>query len=578
MKKQPAKFKRRALPHLLGATLIATILPASLVLAASTAFASSATWNVNATSTDWYTASNWTPATVPNGLDDTATFGFSNITSIAFPYDSETEVNGILFNPGAGAFTISNGEFSYNFQFTVSGVGITNDSGIVQQIVSADDYGTEFFAFINGASAGSLTAFTNNGGNSSYSTKGGITRFRDRATAGKATFTNLGAYGPFVSGGQTQFFDASSANHGVFVSNGNDDWSWAASTQFFNSSTAGDGIFTNNPAIFGSTIGYPDVPGGSTVFNDTSAAGNGTLTNEGATIDSAFGGQTIFYGTSSAAHATLVADGGSSGGLGGSIQFLEDSLGGNARLKLFGNGNLDISGRNPTGITVGSIEGDGLVLLGANSLTVGSNDRSTTFSGMIQNDGSLTKIGAGTFTLIGANTYTGGTTIEGGELLVDNPPEAGTGTGTGAVQIAAGRLGGKGIIAGAVTVGTGSGPGAVLAPGKRGGKHGTLTIQSTLTFNSDGTYNCGLRTKHEIADKVVARGVTINGAQFTPLDFGQSALTAGIVFTAIDNTAATPIAGTFSNLADGSTFNAGTNTFQVSYEGGDGNDLTLTVQ
>jgi len=46
----------------------------------------------------------------------------------------------------------------------------------------------------------------------------------------------------------------------------------------------------------------------------------------------------------------------------------------------------------------------------------------------------------------------------------------------------------------------------------------------------------------------------------------------------INNTAATPIAGTFSNLADGATVVVGNNTFQANYEGGDGNDLTLTVQ
>src|SRR5439155_19436867 len=45
----------------------------------------------------------------------------------------------------------------------------------------------------------------------------------------------------------------------------------------------------------------------------------------------------------------------------------------------------------------------------------------------------------------------------------------------------------------------------------------------------------------------------------------------------IDNTSASPIAGTFSNLPDGGTFTSNDNTYQVSYEGGDGNDLTLTV-
>ena len=54
-------------------------------------------------------------------------------------------------------------------------------------------------------------------------------------------------------------------------------------------------------------------------------------------------------------------------------------------------------------------------------------------------------------------------------------------------------------------------------------------------------------------------------------------LTPGTVFTAISNTSANPISGTFSNLADGSVFTANGNNFEASYEGGDGNDLTLTV-
>jgi len=52
----------------------------------------------------------------------------------------------------------------------------------------------------------------------------------------------------------------------------------------------------------------------------------------------------------------------------------------------------------------------------------------------------------------------------------------------------------------------------------------------------------------------------------------------GTVFTIIDNTPAKPIAGNFSNLPDNSIFTQSGNIFQVSYEGGDGNDLTLTVQ
>jgi hypothetical protein len=61
------------------------------------------------------------------------------------------------------------------------------------------------------------------------------------------------------------------------------------------------------------------------------------------------------------------------------------------------------------------------------------------------------------------------------------------------------------------------------------------------------------------------------------LSGGSGTLPPGKVFTVISNTAATPIAGTFSNLADGGIVNVNGNDFQANYDGGDGNDLTLTV-
>ncbi len=46
----------------------------------------------------------------------------------------------------------------------------------------------------------------------------------------------------------------------------------------------------------------------------------------------------------------------------------------------------------------------------------------------------------------------------------------------------------------------------------------------------------------------------------------------------VNNAAAGRIAGTFNNLPDGSTLIVGSNTYKANYEGGTGNDLTLTVQ
>ena len=101
-----------------------------------------------------------------------------------------------------------------------------------------------------------------------------------------------------------------------------------------------------------------------------------------------------------------------------------------------------------------------------------------------------------------------------------------------------------------------------------------------IDIGSDATYKVALKNSiHQAkADEVVANGVTINsGASFTFVDTGTGTLTVGTVFTVINNTSASPIFGTFSNLANGSVFTSNGNNFQASYTGGTGNDLTLTV-
>jgi hypothetical protein len=82
----------------------------------------------------------------------------------------------------------------------------------------------------------------------------------------------------------------------------------------------------------------------------------------------------------------------------------------------------------------------------------------------------------------------------------------------------------------------------------------------------------------EDADEIVANGVSIDeSAQFSLTDLSSSSLPIGTVVTVLSNTSATPITGTFGNLADGAVFSVGSNNYQANYEGGDGNDLTLTV-
>src|SRR6185369_2781833 len=94
---------------------------------------------------------------------------------------------------------------------------------------------------------------------------------------------------------------------------------------------------------------------------------------------------------------------------------------------------------------------------------------------------------------------------------------------------------------------------------------GTLTIRKSLALMPDATYKVTMNSDTVTADKVSARGVKISGAEILLDDRAASVLPAGTAFTVINNTAATPISGTFANLADGTTVIVGNNTFQANY-------------
>ena len=96
-----------------------------ILLFAGFALAGSATWVLDPISGDWNTAANWTPASVPNGPADVATFGLSNTTRVSISAD--TEVDSIIFSQAATnpyVITVADG-----FTLTVSGFGIVANSG-----------------------------------------------------------------------------------------------------------------------------------------------------------------------------------------------------------------------------------------------------------------------------------------------------------------------------------------------------------------------------------------------------------------------------------------------------------------
>jgi fibronectin-binding autotransporter adhesin len=111
-----------------------------------------------------------------------------------------------------------------------------------------------------------------------------------------------------------------------------------------------------------------------------------------------------------------------------------------------------------------------------NAAVVLNHNGAFTLTNPISGSGSLTNLG-GSPSLIGANTYSGGTTVSAGTLFVNNL--TGSGTGSGAVKVESGAtLGGTGIVGGTANIQSG----ANLSPGNGG--TGTLTISGALTLNS----------------------------------------------------------------------------------------------
>jgi len=514
-------------------------------------------------------------------------------------------VNAIDFTAGASAFTIS---ARPGVTLTISGTGVSNGSGIAQNFATSDSSdGAGTIVFMGSATAGDGNTYTNNAHSNAIS---GVaaTEFFGTSNAGTSTIINTNPGQSFHAGGFTGFFDQSSAANSTIINEvpprGDVLDGFPSNTLFGDNSTAGNAILIaqGSPHACGDTWseidffdqstadhatitlegGGPVLGGDSGViqFDGTATAGNASITMQGAppgANGAAFG---QFNGSATAGNATIVLENG--GGAGAFLSFFSTTSGGEAAFTVNGNAVLDMQFHSVPGMAVGSLAGDGIVTIGALSLTVGTNNLDTEFAGTIDDGthttGSLVKTGTGSLTLSGANTYDGGTTVTSGTLLVTN--KTGSATGTGAVQVNSGTFGGGGTISGAATIGTGSGTGAFLAPAASTGKQANIHLAGALTFKSDATYTWTINSKRQEVhfDEVVASGVTIeSGAKFTVVPDVHGSLSQGTVLTVIGDTASTPIAGRFANLADGITLAIGSNHLKVSYEGGDGNDLTLTV-
>lgn len=553
---------------LLGRAVLATMMAAPLLHADTLTWDSGGASPANPLdgSGSWNTSSLlWSngasDAAWTNSASNIAVFGNNNGAAGTVTLGEAITAGGITFNsPGSGTYTIAGSTLTLGGSSTIT----ANANAAISSIIAGSAgltkagagtltlSGTNTYTGGTVISGGTLVAGTNaNLGDSTSGANRNLTMLDGAAF--QWTGTSSGFNRNWILGAGTTTIQVSGTS--ALLSNGTVSFTGSGARTLVLSTTS-----TSTSTLGGAVT---DGTGGTTAITK-SGSGVWSLTSTGNTYsgDTVVNGGTLISGATNAisvnstvrvnSGATLRFDAGTQ-----TIANLQDGGSGGGTLSM-----------NITGTT---------------ALTV----QAGSFSGVLKDQSAGTKIFAlskttsGTLVLTGTtNTYSGGTTVSGGTLLVNNA--SGNGLGTGAVAVNAGTLGGTGFTSANITVGNASGTqDAMIAPGS--GSTGTFTTTGSLSLLSDAVFAFELNgaSGSVAADKIVANGVTIDsGATFSfTLLGGVSGLQVNDQFRIIDNTGAGNISGQFSNLVAGGTYNAGGGlTFTVSGTGGVyGNDLVLTV-
>jgi hypothetical protein len=449
-------------------------------------------------------------------FDSTSTISAGATASVTLrPFTIGVGINlGLASDPIGGPLGLTDGELDRVTAGTIN-IGNANSGSIT--ISDVIDRGAGSTTAIN------LTAGTNN--SIAFTGSGSL----DAKNGNVTLLTNASGSGAITSG--TAAVDVSGANVSLTAGSGGIGASGnplVVSAANLNSTTGGNG----NQFLSAS---------GSTTIDATSlSAGTGTIELDGGTFTLG-GSQQINDATKLNVHGATFAIGANNETIGG----------------------LTLTGGSVTGTT------------GVLTSTTTYQTQSGSISAILAATNGLTQSSNGVTTLSGANLYTGATAVNGGHLVV-------TGSIPGSVSVASGAaLDGTGTT-GAVSIANGGNlsPGLCcpLAPPPSPGilKSGNLTLSSGSQFNVElgGPFVGTTFDQQNVAGTVSLGGATLNlGLFFTP--------GAGNPFTIINNDGADAVSGIFSGLPEGTVFTqtngSFTGTFEITYRGGDGNDVGLTA-
>lgn len=561
MKKTSLHLNLSARPLLLGVSV-------ALILSSNFSNAANATWANNTSNADalWTTGANWLGGSVPGGAGsvqsqaDTATF--QNAASIEIPVlDVDRSIAGLIINNSGADYSIQR---SGTPILSIAGSGISISNGgttaidPVVRLVNGQGWNTGATAFTlnNGLEVNTASTLTLTNSNA-VEVKGVVQGF-STAITGNANSPSSSASNLILSGGGSMLVSGVVQNNGL-----------GTSTTGITSNDVFTGRLTLNNAGNSFTGAILWQGGTLAVGGNAPSGANGVLGNSTSAV--VVGANTAVSGT-----AAMLTTG-------------AYTVGRNINTRIPGGSTTQvvvIGGEHTTGTSTYS----GAIGLGRTTVLTAASGGQVDFTGVISTvsgTAGINKSGDGIVRLTGSNTYTGGTTVSAGTLLVSN--SAGSGVGSGGVAVNAGAtLGGTGtLIAGAGNSLVVSGN---VAPGDSGigilTLNGANTAAAVLTVNSGGAFKFELNSTgpgNFQSDRIAL----VNGASgdiafnstvidFTDLSAGNLAIGNYVLFAA-------NVANAFSGLTlSGSTITSGlTFTGLDAYAGStlqiSGNDIILNV-
>jgi len=188
--------------------------------------------------------------------------------------------------------------------------------------------------------------------------------------------------------------------------------------QFFGTITAGSSNINISSQVTGSATAYGQLIGTNGLLLKTPGGASSTFT---LTLANTLNPANNYSGNTTTSTRTTIA-----------LAAVTQIPNGSGKGNVVNNGTLTMGGISHT---INGLSGSGTIdgISGTPTLTVGDNNATSSFSGVIKNTAgtlSLTKIGTGSLTLTGVNTYSGATSISDGGIIVPKISGASTGTAT----------------------------------------------------------------------------------------------------------------------------------------------------